>query len=514
LVTAAALLTLAGAALGQNALGSGRALDGGLSATPGGRINAYTQDLQAIVRFNTNAGNALNGPGYVNTNGPRGASFSATSGNLSSFGINANLTTLTLANMRNYQASSSGGINAFDSVGALEAGYLPGGALTSAVDLPQGTTASAYSRASDQSVGYLRTTQGAVLVARGSTLRGVTLEPLDPTLALAPGAAPVTLASDANYGRVLDDLRRASTSRTPGSVNRIDNSATTPPAPTSTPAPGTAVKPTTNPPGAKPETPPADDPVETIKRLRERLNTAKPKPATPDAQPVKPDVNVKPDPSNVAATPTLSDDDIVALRAMGVRLESLVPPGSSDAQAADGYIRLGQEALAAGRFGLADQMFQSALSRTPGNVLAKAGDIHATMGLGLLMSGGADLRAFFIDHPEMIPVRYDTAVLMPRGRADRLAEMITSDLDRPDGPLLPDSGLMLAYLGRQFDNAAWLSRGLTAMATQTKNDPPGAELHTILNQVWTAPASATPTAPTPARPTPAGPTPAGPEPAK
>jgi len=511
MLTAAALLSLCGTALGQNALGSGRALDGGLSATPGGRINASTQDLQAIVRFNTNAGNALNGPGYVNTNGPRGSSFAARSGNLSSFGVSANLSTLTLSGMRNYQASSGGGLNAFDTVGALEAGYLPGGALTSAVDLPQGTTASAYSRASDQSVGYLRTNQGSLLVARGSTLRGLTLEPVDTGAAPAPGTAAVTLATDANYGRVLDDLRRASASRTPGSVNRVDTSATTPPP--STP-PSTAVKPTATPPGAQPATPPADDPAETIKRLRERLATAKPKPVTPDGQPIKPDAAVKPDPSNAAATPTLSEDDITALRAMGVRLDSLVPAGSSDAQAADGYTRLGQEALAAGRFGLADQMFQSALSRTPTNVLAKAGDIHATMGLGLLMSAGADLRAFFIDHPEMIPVRYDAAVLMPRGRADRLAEMITSDLDRPDGPLLPDSGLMLAYLGRQFDNGAWLTRGLTAMAAQTRNDPSGAELHTILSQVWAPQTPAPPVAPTPAKPTPAGPPPAGPEPAK
>ncbi|HZW05495.1 MAG TPA: hypothetical protein VFF65_00100, partial [Phycisphaerales bacterium] len=254
-------------------------------------------------------------------------------------------------------------------------------------------------------------------------------------------------------------------------------------------------------------TPPASpapvqyDPNATLRRLRERLaanKPAAPAPVDPNA-PRRPDTPLTPDPSNAAATDALSEEDVAALRAMGLRLETLVPAGATDTEASDAYTRLGQEALTAGRFGLADQMFQSALNRNRSNVLAAAGGIHATMGLGLLMTAGSDLRQHLIAHPEMIPVRYTEALMMPRARADRLAAMLTADLDRDGGPLLPDAGLTLAYLGRQFDDAAWLAKGLEAMAKQTKGDPQGTELHALLMRVWAgAPAPAGSARPAPA----------------
>jgi hypothetical protein len=313
----------------------------------------------------------------------------------------------------------------------------------------------------------------------------------------------------ATYGRVIDELRRASLSRALENPNRIDNSAApadptnpaeagTPPkggSPTETPgSTGTTAKPApgnnaTTPAPSPGAAPVQYDPNATLQRLRDKLTPGKPKePAPTDAaRGKKPDGVTAADPSNNAATSALTEEDINALRNMGLKLETLVPPGASDAQASDGYTRLGQEALTAGHFGLADQMFQSAISRNPGNVLAKAGALHATMGLGLLMTAGGDLRQYFVDHPEMIPIRFNDTILMPRGRADRLVDLLNTDIDRVDGPLLPNAGLTLAYLGRQFDNPTWLSKGLTAMATQTKNDAQGTELHAILVRVWNAP---------------------------
>ena len=55
--------------------------------------------------------------------------------------------------------------------------------------------------------------------------------------------------------------------------------------------------------------------------------------------------------------------------------------------------------------------------------------------------------------------------------------------------MLDNAGLTLAYLGRQFDNPAWLAKGLSAMADQTKNDPQGTELLTILKKVWGEPSA-------------------------
>lgn len=472
----AATLTLCGAAMGQNALGGGRALDGGLSATAGGRINASTQDLQAIVRFNTSAGNALNGPGFtprITGNSP----YPGTLGDAISRGLIRDGGILSRYGAGGISGGGFGGssFGGLDRVAALESGYLPQGALTSAIVLPQGTTSGDFSRAGDKSVGYLRDRQGDLYIARSSALRGLSVEPFgraEPAIGTAPVDANKSSAAAATYGRVIDELRRASVARAIAAPGRPD-----------------AI--------ARPDfssAPLQYDPNSTINRLREKLAAARP--AAPAATPDDPrdrDIVTTPDPSNSAATAALTEADINALRSMGLRIETLVPPGASDAVATDGYTRLGQESLANGRFGLADQMFQAALARDRNNVLAAAGGIHATMGLGLLMSGGESLRQFFVEHPEMIPIRYHENLLMSRSRANRLAEMINEDIDRDGGPIVPNAGLTLAYLGRQFDNLSWLNKGLTTMATQSKNDPQGAELQSLLVRVWGDPT--TPAAP-------------------
>jgi hypothetical protein len=329
-----------------------------------------------------------------------------------------------------------------------------------------------------------------------------------------------TSGTAATYNRVIDELRRASLARALDNPNRVDNSVNTqtpanppvnPPggetAGTNPANPANPANPTNTTGTAKPAVPTPGAPVQydpeaALKRLRDRL-AAKPKPATPPTNDPtrRPDVATAPDPSNSAATTALTEEDINALRAMGLKLETLVPPNATDEQAADGYTRLGQEALTEGHFGLADQLFQSAISRAPGNALAQAGRIHATMGLGLLLTAGNDLRNYFVEHPEMIPVRFGDTLLVPRPRAERLAGMLITDLDQVDGPLLANGGLTLAYLGRQFDNPVWLTKGLDSMAIQTKDDKQGTELMSLLRRVWNVPAMTAPASPAaPAKP--------------
>jgi hypothetical protein len=97
--------------------------------------------------------------------------------------------------------------------------------------------------------------------------------------------------------------------------------------------------------------------------------------------------------------------------------------------------------------------------------------------------------------------------------------MLTADMGHGENALLNNSGLTLAYLGRQFDNPAWLSKGLDTMAAQTKDDAQGTQLLEILRKVWNTPATpaAAPSTPAPAAPAPApAPAPAKPaaEPSK
>ena len=517
-LTAAVILALAGAAHGQTALGGGRALDGGLNTAAGGRINTSANDLQSIVRFNTNAGNALNGPGYFNA--PSTGRFSSGTSSFSSFNRPYSTGTLSDTGILNRSNTAYGSAlgtqnrEQFDRVAVIEAGYLPGGSLTSSVALPQGAKANDFRRGSEPYVGYMRNNQGAYVMARGSALRGVTLDAFDPPASPGSPEAP-KVGSALTYNRVLNELQRAGSNGV-DNPNRIDTSANPPiktavkpgtddkPDATKPAVPGDATPPN---PIANPATTPggkAYDVEGALKRLRERLAADKTKTATPtpsSTDRVQPNGVTTSDPSNRPSVGSVTEDDINALRAMSLKLDSLVPPGSTDAQAADGYTRLGQEALAAGQYGVADQMFESAMSRRADHVLAEAGRIHATMGLGLLMTAGGNLRTFFTEHPEMIPVRFESQVLMPAGRAQRIAEMLTTDLDREDGPLFVNGGLTLAYLGRQFDNAEWLSKGLEAMAKQTKDDPQGTELLKIVKAVWSTPAapSATPVPATPSK---------------
>lgn len=522
--TAAALTLLAGTASAQNALGGGRALDNGLNAQPGGRVNLSAADYRSIVRFNTNAGNALNGPGLdVNSLNARGSLVAPW--NRSNIGLSNSASSSRLNSTLGSQLGTSSG-SMIDRVAVLEAGYLPQGALTSSVTLPQGTTSDDYRRTVEPYVGYVYDNRGNPILARASTLRGLTLAPYAPIQSVSSPGDAAKIGSAAEYNRVIDELRRASLAGIAGNTNRVDTSATPPPDTTNNPsAQPTAANPTAPPADAakpkKPENtdkpnPPANpanpnpdaDPSSTrggtkydadaaLKRLRDRLA---PPAASRDTR--KPTTTTA-DPSNAAATSALTDEDVKALREMNIKLETLVPPGATDAQATDAYTRLGQEALSSGHFGLADQMFQSALSRNQGNTLALAGRINAVMGLGLLMTGGNDLRNFYVDHPEMIPVRFESSLLMPRSRADSLADMLTADMGRGEASLLNNSGLTLAYLGRQFDNPAWLTKGLDTMATQTKDDAQGTQLVAILRKVWNTPASSAPApvpAPAPSKP--------------
>ncbi|HYD02286.1 MAG TPA: hypothetical protein VEB22_13750, partial [Phycisphaerales bacterium] len=476
---AACMLTLTGAAFAQNALGGGRALDGGLNANPGGRVNASTRDLQSIIRYNS-SGNTLSGPGLGGRVSSSGTPYPGSLGDAISRGLVRDTSIIARyapSQLRNDRGGTLSGPR-IDRVAALESGNLPQGALTSPLILPQGTRVRDFARSGEPTVGYAHHPQsGNLFIVRGSALGSISVEPLprvtDAYEALADTNRTGTAAT---YGRVIDELRRASLTR---AVNpsRVEPAGSTPAA---VPNPAAAPIATAAP------SPVQYDPNATLKRLRERLaanKSAAPAPVDPNA-PRRPDMPLTPDPSNAPATDALSEEDIAALRAMGLRLDTLVPPGATDTEASDAYTRLGQEALTAGRFGLADQMFQSALNRNRSNVLAAAGGIHATMGLGLLMTAGSDLRQHLAAHPEMIPVRYTESLLMPRPRADRLAAMLTADLEREGGALLPDAGLTLAYLGRQFDDATWLSKGLEAMAKQTKGDPQGTELHALLVRVW------------------------------
>ncbi|HZW05531.1 MAG TPA: hypothetical protein VFF65_00290, partial [Phycisphaerales bacterium] len=126
---AACILTLAGTAFGQNALGGGRALDGGLNANPGGRINASTRDLQSIIRYNS-SGNSLAGPGLGARGSSSGSPYPGTLGDAISRGLVRDTSIISRYAPSQLRGGGAGTLSAprVDRVAALESGNLPQGA--------------------------------------------------------------------------------------------------------------------------------------------------------------------------------------------------------------------------------------------------------------------------------------------------------------------------------------------------------------------------------------------------
>jgi hypothetical protein len=174
-----------------------------------------------------------------------------------------------------------------------------------------------------------------------------------------------------------------------------------------------------------------------------------------------------------------------ALREMNVRLKQLVPPGATTDQSADGYLRFGQELLANGRFASAEQAFEQALLLRPGDPMARVGVAHAAIGSGMLLSGSLELKNVLIDHPELIGVRFDHELLMPRARAAQIVEDVVRLRElSPSSDVAKGGALIQAYLGRQFDEPQWQAQGLEAMAT-TWTAGPEPQLRALLQGAWT-----------------------------
>jgi hypothetical protein len=176
---------------------------------------------------------------------------------------------------------------------------------------------------------------------------------------------------------------------------------------------------------------------------------------------------------------------IEAMQRMTVRMTELVPPGASAAQAADGYMILGQEQLAQGRYLSAEQAFDQVLARRAKDPMARVGRLHAQLGSSMFLSAGLELRYLLADHPELLPVRYDAKLLMPRARADTVVELMQEQAQSSPGTIMAQqAGLLVAYLGYQFQHAPWVEQGLTILRAQGATDPGAQALHQVVEKVW------------------------------
>ena len=167
----------------------------------------------------------------------------------------------------------------------------------------------------------------------------------------------------------------------------------------------------------------------------------------------------------------------------GPVVEELIPEVGAGAVFAR-HIERGQLALQEGRWFDAEERFTAALGIKRGNATAAIGRIHAQLGAGMFLSASINLRNLYQAYPEMIAVRFDEA-LLPRGdRLTRVEELLATNVMR-DSTTGLDAALLLAYLGRQYQDREMMLLGINRMsAIRQAIEEPVDPLETLLRDAW------------------------------
>lgn len=145
-----------------------------------------------------------------------------------------------------------------------------------------------------------------------------------------------------------------------------------------------------------------------------------------------------------------------------------------DRDATDPYstqIRRGSELIGRGAYFDAEERFTRALSARPDDPTASLGRIHAQLGAGMYRSASLNLRSVLSDRPELALMRFDAALLPDPARMEEVRATLRRNLTSTDPDLRRESGLLLAYLGRQTGSRTDVRDGLSAFgAGVTRGD--------------------------------------------
>jgi hypothetical protein len=543
----AAVLVLAGQALGQNALGDGTILDRNLQVGSGGR-NTQVLDLQSQIRFNN----------AIITGNAAGRSFHGSVGYRATDEFGAVLGSNSLYTFRRDTAPGAfagAGVRASDALRyqfALSTGQALPSALSGGVGFvvpragaspefqPRSTAASALRSTSEflsaQSlrptlIGYRQDEDGSVMTATASPLVGILWTPVE-TGARPTGVVP-TLPSDSRP-RVnpLTGLEPTVAGMpSPLDLTGLGRTALAPPPP---PASGRIESRSENytrvldtfrtshqrimgaeSDQAQPTALALDDaasPWRTdLDRLRESLRVGIDTPRRDERVPAKREGDERPayDPGapmpvpgrDLGPTPTereraererrttvLSPEMVRILRDSSVRIDTLRPASPPADQAAyAAHMEAGQEMLKAGRFFDAEDRFTRALSALPGDPLAALARVHAQIGAGLYLSAASNLREAVRNNPEMSAARFNPALVPSDARAKAVAEQLRHEIEHGSDRMARDAALLMAYLGRVREDDAMRDEGLAAWKRRiAESDEAESRLHELLSRVWGA----------------------------
>jgi hypothetical protein len=209
---------------------------------------------------------------------------------------------------------------------------------------------------------------------------------------------------------------------------------------------------------------------ETLQRLRERLSAAE----------VGARIDEDDDDDEISTLiDRLAADD-------PLRVERLSPPAGPERDLVAERMRLGERAIAEGRWFDAEEHFASALRMQPDNAFAAIGRIHAQIGAGLFRSAASNLSELMRLRPELINVRFDESLRPTGERLEEVLGVLRIRLEEATGASFRSSlGLLTAYLGHQTGEAALVRQGFAAIDEARGDTALPDPLITVLRRVWT-----------------------------
>jgi len=148
------------------------------------------------------------------------------------------------------------------------------------------------------------------------------------------------------------------------------------------------------------------------------------------------------------------------------------------------HMHTGQKLLAQGRWFDAEEHFASALTIKPADALAAVGRAHAELGAGLFLSASINLHNLFRDHPSLVSVHYDASLLPSPARLVQISARLSNNMAHTTASGR-SSAFLLAYLGFQTNDPAMTKQGFDAIDRITKaleEDPD--PFYEIVRRVW------------------------------
>ena len=143
----------------------------------------------------------------------------------------------------------------------------------------------------------------------------------------------------------------------------------------------------------------------------------------------------------------------------------------------------GQRAMYEGNSFVAEKRFEVALAIHPNDPLALAGLLHCQISANLPSSAAITLKKLFIEHPEMMDVKWGPQAIPPRARLEKsLAESSRRIVLGRDAS---QYGLLQAYIGHLLNDQDAVTAGLFAMRGNMGDE----HMAVILRKLWVDPAT-------------------------